>query len=113
MTLIRRARAVLLSSTLLPALWVALFVVSLAGGAAVQARAQAQAPAQPQQQDEFIPIDQLPPQDQLPAAPLLIGAYVFVVLALFGYVFSIARRLTAVQRDVERLEGDIKRGSRG
>ncbi len=105
MNLFRRARVVLLSRAVLSVL----IVVSFAGGAAVRA----QAPAQPSQQDEFIPIDQLPPQDQLPAAPLLIGAYVFVVLALFGYVFSIAKRLAAVQRDVERLEGDIKRGSRG
>ena len=33
----------------------------------------------PQQQEEFIPIDELPPQDQLPAAPLLVAAYSFVV----------------------------------
>ena len=73
----------------------------------------AQPPVQPQQQDEFIPIEQLPPQDQLPAAPLLIGAYVFVLLALFGYVFSLGKRLTVVQREVERLEGDLKRSGRG
>ena len=47
----------------------------------------------PSQQEEFIPIDQLPPQDQLPAAPLLVGAYVFVLLMLFGYMFSVSRRL--------------------
>ncbi len=64
----------------------------------------------PQQQDEFVPIDQLPPQDQLPAAPLLVAAYSFVVLALFAYVVSVARRLTTVQRELERLEGDLKRG---
>ncbi|OFW01730.1 MAG: hypothetical protein A3I61_15170 [Acidobacteria bacterium RIFCSPLOWO2_02_FULL_68_18] len=67
----------------------------------------------PQQQDEFVPIDQLPPQDQLPAAPLLVAAYAFVVLALFVYVVSVARRLTSVQRELERLEADIKRGSSG
>jgi CcmD family protein len=78
-----------------------------------QAVAQEQPPAQPQQQEEFIPIDQLPPQDQLPAAPLLVGAYVFVIVALFAYVFSVSRRLNTVQREVERLEGDIKRSARG
>ena len=67
---------------------------------------------QPQQQNEFIPIDQLPPQDQLPAAPLLIAAYAVVMLALFVYVASVARRLTAVQRELERVEADLKRGSR-
>jgi CcmD family protein len=75
--------------------------------------AQQPAPTVPEQQDEFIPIDQLPPQDQLPAAPLLIGAYAFVLVALFLYVFSIARRLATVQREVERLEGDMKRSARG
>jgi hypothetical protein len=66
----------------------------------------------PKQQSEFIPIDQLPPQDQLPAAPLLIGAYVFVLVALSTYLLSVARRLTAVQREVDRLESEIKRGGR-
>jgi CcmD family protein len=69
--------------------------------------------SQPQQQDEFVPISQLPAQDQLPAAPLLVTAYAFVWLALFAYVVSVARRLAGVQREVERLESDIKRGTRG
>ena len=67
---------------------------------------------QPEQQNEFIPIDQLPPQDQLPAAPLLIAAYAIVMVALFVYVVSVARRLGAVQKELERLESDMKRGSR-
>jgi hypothetical protein len=72
----------------------------------------AQQPQQPQQQEEFLPIDELPPQDQLPAAPLLVTAYVFVVLALFAYVVSVARRLGAVQRDLDRLQSDLKRSGR-
>jgi CcmD family protein len=66
----------------------------------------------PKQTGEFVPISQLPPQDQLPAAPLLVTAYAFVWIALFGYVVSVARRLTKVQHEVERLEADIKRGTR-
>jgi CcmD family protein len=66
----------------------------------------------PPQQEEFIPIDQLPPQDQLPAAPLLIGAYAFVLLMLFGYMFMMSRRLAVIQREVDRLDGDLKRTSR-
>ena len=65
---------------------------------------------EPQQQEEFIPIDQLPPQDQLPAAPLLVTAYSFVVLALFGYLISVARRLGVVQRELDRLQSDARRG---
>ena len=67
---------------------------------------------QPQQQEEFVPIDELPPQDQLPAAPLLVTAYSFVVLALFAYVVSVARRLSGVQRELDRLESDLKRRGR-
>ena len=67
---------------------------------------------QPQQQEEFVPVSQLPAQDQLPAAPLLVIAYAFVWLALFAYLVSVARRLSYVQREVERLESDMKRGSR-
>ena len=89
---------------------VAILLVAGLTGPAISA-SQGQPPSQPQ--EEFIPIDQLPPQDQLPAAPLLIGAYAFVLAALFAYVFSIASRLTKVQREVERLEGDLKRSGRG
>jgi len=76
----------------------------------VHARSQPQQP--PQQQDEFVPIDELPPQDQLPAAPLLIAAYSFVALALFAYVVSVARRLGTVQRELERLESEVKHTGR-
>lgn len=67
---------------------------------------------QPTRQDEFVPIDQLPPQDQLPAAPLLIAAYAFVLVVLFLYVYSVARRLTNVQRELDRLDTTIKHGGR-
>jgi len=59
-----------------------------------------------------VPIDELPPQDQLPAAPLLVTAYSFAVLALFAYLISVARRLGGVQRELERLESDLKRSGR-
>ena len=66
----------------------------------------------PRQQEEFTPIDQLPPQEQLPAAPLLVGAYAFVLLMLFGYMFMVSRRLTTIQREVDRLDTDLKRNGR-
>ena len=68
----------------------------------------AQMPPPSQQVDEFVPIDQLPQQEQIPAANLLVPAYAFVWVAVLVYVVSIARRLGAVQRDVERLEADLK-----
>ena len=56
--------------------------------------AQQQPPKRPAQ-DEFVPIDELPPQEQLPAAPLLIAAYSVAWVAVAGYLFSIWRRMAA------------------
>jgi CcmD family protein len=86
-----------------------LALVLLALGAQPALVAAGQAPAQVEQQDEFVPISELPPQDQLPAAPLLVTAYAVVVAALFAYLFSVMRRLAGVQRELERLEADVKR----
>jgi CcmD family protein len=58
----------------------------------------------PNQQNEFVPIDRLPPADQLPAAPLLIAAYAFVWIALMFYLWTIWRRLTKVEHDLHALE---------
>ena len=82
-----------------------LLVLALAPAIAAQ-------PPAAEPQDEFVPISELPPQDQLPSAPLLIAAYAFVWLAVGGYVLSVARRLASVQREVERLDSDLKKGSR-
>ena len=71
----------------------------------------AQQPAEPQGQ--FVPAESLPQRERMPAAPLLIGAYAFALVALFGYVISVSRRLTAVKTDIARLESDVKRSSRG
>ncbi len=84
----------------------------LIAGQATAAFAQTAQPGSTLQQEGFEPFAGVRPEDQLPAAPLLIGAYVFVMLVLFAYVFSVARRLSAVQQQVERLEGDIARGKK-
>jgi hypothetical protein len=63
----------------------------------------------PERQSEYVPVDSLPPQEQMPAAPLLVGAYSFVLVVFFVYVVSVARRLRSVQRDMARLDADIKR----
>ena len=60
--------------------------------------------AQPPQQNEFVPIDKLPPTDQLPSAPLLITAYVFVWIATLFYLWTIWRRLAKVEADMRGLE---------
>lgn len=58
------------------------------------------AQVQPQQPEEFVPIEELPPEDQLPAAPLLVTAYAFVFAALVFYVWTLWRRLGTVEREL-------------
>jgi len=60
--------------------------------------------AQPPQQNDYLPIDQLPPQDAMPAAPLLIGAYIVVWLGLMAYLFWIWRRIARVEADMQALQ---------
>ena len=55
-------------------------------------------------QGDFVPISSLPLAEQLPAAPLLIGAYVFVWAALLVYVWSIWRRMKKMERDLADLQ---------
>ena len=49
----------------------------------------------------------------MPAAPLLVGAYSFVLAVLFVYLVSVARRTQHVQREIERLERDLKKPGLG
>ena len=67
----------------------------------------------PERQSEYVPVDSLPQKEQVPAAPLLIGAYVVVLVAFFVYLLSVARRLQKVQAEITRLETDMKRSGRG
>ena len=88
----------------------ALLVLMLYAVGVAPAAAQQQPPPQPP--PGFVSVDELPPEEQVPAAPLLISAYIFVVLMLFAYVITVARRLGAVQGDIERLEATVKKGTR-
>lgn len=54
-------------------------------------------------QDEFVPMETVPPEDQLPAAPLLVAAYALLWLAVFGYVWSISRRMSTVDQELSAL----------
>jgi len=94
--------------------WCAVLLLLLVSGVACGAAQQPspQPSQQPSQQSEFIPISELPPQEQLPAAPLLIGAYVFVLVVLFVYILSVSRRLRSVQAEIDRLDTTIKQGGR-
>jgi hypothetical protein len=87
-----------------------LVLLLLASAVPVPAIVHAQQPTE--QQGEFVPAESLPQRERVPAAPLLVSAYAFVLLALFAYVISLSRRIGAVKADIGRLEGEIKRGSR-
>jgi len=80
-----------------------------AGGVGLSA--QEQPPRRPAQ-DEFVPVDQLPPQEQMPAAPLLIAAYSVVWVLVAGYLFSIWRRLGRVERELAEVNQRVQQHRR-
>jgi CcmD family protein len=74
----------------------------------------AAAPQQPPTgQSEFVPLDDLPPPEQVAAAPLLVAAYAIAWLVLLFYLWSIWRRLGAVERELaavtRRVETEARR----
>jgi CcmD family protein len=61
--------------------------------------------AQPQPSpDEFVPVDEIPPEEQIPAINLIAAAYGFVWIAVVGYVWSLGRRLQQAEADLAALE---------
>ena len=82
-------------------------VLCLPAVAAAQAPASAPASAPEQRppaaQDGFVPASQLPPTEELAPGPLVLGAYGFIWVAVLVYVWSLARRLNAVQKDFDAL----------
>jgi CcmD family protein len=63
---------------------------------------------QPQPPKEFVPVDDIPQGEQIPAINMVAGAYGFVWLAVFGYVWSIGRRLKHVESELADLESRRK-----
>lgn len=88
--------------------WV-LALVLFAGGASLAA----QPPRPPSATDGFVPVETLGVQEQLPAAPLVMTAYAVAWVVVFGYLWSIWRRLGTVERDIleirRRVEGAPRR----
>lgn len=84
---------------------VAVMAVMLAGAPALGF---AQTPAQ----EGFVPVDQLPGQEELPAAPLVAGAYAVAWAAVLIYLFSIWKRLAAVEREMADVARRVSAGNR-
>lgn len=74
------------------------------------ALALAQEPARaPSAQGDFVPVNQLPAQtEQLPAAPILMGAYAFVWVALLVYVWSLWKRMGRLERELADLRRRVQ-----
>ena len=73
-------------------------VMALAG--AMSARVM----AQPQPPKDFVPVVAAPGGEQIPAMPLLGIAYGFIWVGVFGYVWSLGRRLQQVDSEISELE---------
>lgn len=79
--------------------------VLLGAAPAVSASVQGQPPPKPPPaQDEYVPIDQLPPEAEMPAAPMVIAAYTFVWVAFIAYMFTLLKRVKKVEADLVTLE---------
>ena len=57
----------------------------------------------PPGQDGFVPANSLPPGQQLPAAPFLIGSYAFFLVLMLFYLWTIWRRLSKVEKEMQEL----------
>jgi CcmD family protein len=83
-----------------------LVVLTLVPGAVLSAQQPAPSAAAPQ---DFVPVSALPQAEQLPAAPLLIGAYAFVWVALMAYVWSLWKRMTRLERELADLQRRVQK----
>lgn len=82
------------------ALFALLVVLLLPAARAAQAW---QPPQTPAATDGFVPVTDLPPTEQLPAAPMVIGAYAFIWVAVLVYVGLLWKRLGVVQKELDAL----------
>lgn len=76
------------------------------------AGAQQPAPQPPPADDEFVPVTDLSMQEQLPAAPLVMAAYAIAWVAIFGYLWSVWRRLARVEGEIASIRRRVEAGSR-
>jgi CcmD family protein len=75
----------------------AMLAGSLTAGAIGASAQDGRAPAG---QEEYVPVSELDQVEQLPAAPLVITAYAAIWIGVFVYLWTIWRRLGAVDREL-------------
>src|SRR5215510_2477985 len=92
--------------------WIAATLLAIAVISAAPARAQQPPPVSDPAQQGFVPADKLPQQEQLPATPLVAGAYAFVWVVIFLYLWSIWRRLNTVERELQAVSKRVNTGGR-
>jgi len=81
-----------------------LFVTAvLAAGVMPSAASEALAQPKPSA-DEFVPLDEVPPEEQIPAINLVAAAYGFVWIVVVGYVWSLGKRLQQAESEIAALE---------
>ena len=87
-----------------------LIVLMMLAGIAPQALSAAAATLaeQPQPPKDFVPVEGVPQGEQIPAMPLLGAAYGFIWVGVFGYVWSLGRRLQRVETEIAELESRRK-----
>jgi hypothetical protein len=59
---------------------------------------------QPAATDGFVPVTGVPATEQIPAAPLVITAYAFFLLLMVFYLWTIWRRISKVEGEMQALE---------
>lgn len=77
----------------------ALFVAALLMAAPVALAAQPKPSV-----DEFVPMEEAPPEEQIPAINLVAAAYGFVWIVVVGYVWSLGKRLQKAESEIASLE---------
>jgi CcmD family protein len=86
-----------------------LVVVALLAASSGLAMAKDQPAGQTEASREgYVPVKDLPPAEQLPAAPLVIGAYACIWLGVMAYLWTISRRLAAVDQELALLRRAIE-----
>ena len=59
---------------------------------------------------EYVKVDNVP-REQLPAPQFVGAAYGFIMAAILGYVFIVARRLSKTRADIADLRAQVERAT--